>query len=185
MKVIDILTHEHALILQAIACLSSARDMLERGERPPKDFFVLAMDFLKSFADEFHHFKEEYLMFVLLAEKKDGQLDIDIGALRFQHEKGRKYIKNIEDALEEYTGNNEIATTLLLENLASYVSLLRRHIFLEDQVFFKLAEKALTEAEDNALMAQFDQEEQRIGQGNFINESQKRLIKFQSLLPDS
>lgn len=42
----------------------------------------MAVKFLHNFADKFHHFKEEYLMFGLLAEKKGGRFDGPIGALR-------------------------------------------------------------------------------------------------------
>lgn len=182
MKILEILTQEHALILKAIECLSNARDMLEEGAQPPKIFFEKALIFLKTYADEFHHFKEEYLMFGLLAEKKNGKFDAEIGALRFQHEKGRSYLRNIEEALESYELDDEITNTLLLENLTSYISLLRRHIFLEDHVFFKMAKKSLDESDDEALAAHFQQEEEAQGGDHFVDKNRNRVEELQSIL---
>ncbi|MBW1827698.1 MAG: hypothetical protein JRI78_12165 [Deltaproteobacteria bacterium] len=58
-----------------------ARDKLEKGKRPPKAFFQKAVEFFKTFVDKFHHFKEEYLMFGLLSQKKDGAHDGGIGTV--------------------------------------------------------------------------------------------------------
>ena len=64
-------------------------------------------------------------------------------------------------------GGDDIATTTLLENLASYISLLKRHIHREDHLFFKMAEKVLSEDEDVVLLEHFKNEEQRMGERRF------------------
>jgi hemerythrin-like domain-containing protein len=87
MKAMQILTREHVLILQMLTQLSRAREKLEIKEQPPVEFFKKAILFSQNFADRFHHFKEEFLMFGLLAQKKEGVLDAEIGALWFQHER--------------------------------------------------------------------------------------------------
>src|SRR5512143_1171456 len=90
---------EHRLILEQLDNLSLARQMLEEGLWPPRAFFEGAVEFARAFADRFHHFKEEFLMFGMLAQKKHGRLDADIGALRYQHERCRKAMTEIERAL--------------------------------------------------------------------------------------
>jgi hemerythrin-like domain-containing protein len=70
MKSTEILIKEHKVILQALSHLFSAKERLEKDERPPVEFFRMAIDFFQNFADVYHHFKEEYLMFGLLAGKK-------------------------------------------------------------------------------------------------------------------
>lgn len=97
-----------------------------------------------------HHYKEEYLLFSLLASKKGGKIDLEIGALRHQHEINRRCIKKIEESIKGYETKSEIAVTTLLENLAAYISILKRHIHREDQVFFPMAEAELSGAEKNA-----------------------------------
>jgi hemerythrin-like domain-containing protein len=53
--------------------------------------------------------------------------------------------------------------TRVLENLSVYVSLLHRHIGMEDRIFFPMAEKFLSPEEADSLEAQFVQQAQRFG----------------------
>jgi hemerythrin-like domain-containing protein len=182
MKAIDILLREHDLIRQVLDDLSIAIEKLEMDERPPKEFFEKAVEFARKFADEFHHFKEEYIMFGLFAQKKDGALDGQIDALRYQHERGRNFVVEIAHSLDGYAKGDELSTTTLLENLASYISLLRRHIHKEDHAFYPMVERDLTENEGGALLEQFKKEEERIGDKDFFENNSKLVHEMSSLL---
>lgn len=171
MKSIDILVAKHGLIRQGLGCLSMARNKLERNERPQKAFFEKGIDFCRNFADRFHHFKEENLMFGMLALKEECDLDGEMIALRYQHERNRHFIREIENVLDLYAGGDDIAATPLLENLASYISLLKRHIHREDHLFFKMAVKVLSEEENVVLLAHFMNEEQRMGGKAFFEKN--------------
>ena len=70
MKATQTLTREHTLIFQMLAQLSCAKEKLEKKEQPPVAFFKKAVLFSQNIADRFHHDKEEFLMFGLLAQKK-------------------------------------------------------------------------------------------------------------------
>ncbi|MBW2178205.1 MAG: hemerythrin domain-containing protein [Deltaproteobacteria bacterium] len=175
MKATEILAKEHHLILRALDTFTLAKAKLENGDYPEMMFFKKAVEFSKIFSDEFHHFKEEYLMFGLLAQKKNGALDLEMGALRYQHERNRFFLKNIEHSIDGYNLHNEIAITTLLENLASYISILRRHIHKEDHLFFKLADQELTQAEHNTLTDQFLLEDQN-ADGHEIYERSRNLV---------
>jgi len=161
MIVTQILTTEHQLILKVLNLLKKSREELENGRMISGLFYEKAMNFCSEFADQFHHFKEEFLLFGLLSYKKKGALDSVMGTLRYQHESCRHCIAKIRQALNKYEENDEMAITLLLESLAVYVSLLRRHIYLEDQIFFPMAEKALSIDEKKSLAEQFANEENR------------------------
>jgi hemerythrin-like domain-containing protein len=182
MKATDILSREHGLILQALDNLSRARDQIESGQRPPKEFFEKALEFLREFADKFHHFKEEYLMFGLLALKKDGAFDGPIGALRYQHERGRKCINEMAKSLDGYADGDDIALTTLLENLAAYTALLRRHIYEEDHTFFKMTEKELSKEEEEILLTQFKKEDEKMGGQKFYDNCRNRVTEMNALL---
>jgi hemerythrin-like domain-containing protein len=137
MRTTEILTREHGLILQALESLSQAQKRIEKNQSLPKGYFEKALMFLREFADQFHHFKEEYLMFGLLALKKGGAFDGPIGSLRYQHERCRACIEAISNLRDGYSNGDGIATTKLLENLAAYISLLRRHIHERDLLFLR------------------------------------------------
>ncbi len=182
MKATQILGKEHALILQALEQLKAARAKLEQKEHPPVVFFQKAVLFSQNFADRFHHFKEEFLMFGLLAHKKEGKLDADIGALRYQHERCRLAIDTVNRALKGYARGDEMAATTLLENVAAYISLLTRHIYIEDHIFFPMIETILSPEEQQSLSLQFQNEEERIGKKDGFLPSKQLLAEMTCLL---
>ena len=179
MKSLEILKKEHGLICHALDIFALAKEELEIGERPPREFFEKAVEFSRTFADRFHHFKEEFLMFGLLSQIKEGRYDSEIAALKYQHEKGRKFIDQIEQSIEGYADGDLIATTTLLENLASYISLLKLHIHSEDHIFFQMVKKALSAEEDHALLTQFKNEEKKFGSENFFEKSRKLVLEME------
>lgn len=182
MEVLTKLTQEHDHILQGINCLEMARDALENSKRPSVDFFKIAVIFFTEYADRLHHYKEEYLLFSALASKKDGSVDLEIGALRYQHELNRQCIKKIKDSLKGYENGSEIAVTTLLENIAVYIAILKRHIHREEKQFFPMAETELSENEKRNLKKQFDDEEAGLNTNKIINDNLFRLQKLQKMM---
>ena len=176
MKVTQTLTDEHLLILKVLHMLDLSRKQLENGKLIPGEFYAKAMIFCSDFADQFHHFKEEFLLFGLLSYKKQGELDSAMGTLRYQHERCKNCINQIKKALKGYDNKEEMSITFLLESLSIYVSLLRRHIYLEDKIFFPMAEKALSKEEKESLTKQFADEELRLGTREFIFERNQSIV---------
>ncbi len=168
-----ILTKEHVLIKQVLDLLDESRQALETGIPVPMIFFEKAGIFCSEFADRFHHFKEEFLLFGLLSYKKQGELDTAMGALRYQHDRCRQCMAQITRALERYEKNDEMAVTLVLEHLSVYVSLLHRHIHTEDHLFFPMAEKSLSTEENDSLTGQFAEQARRFDKsGRFLEKHQ-------------
>jgi hemerythrin-like domain-containing protein len=182
MKATEILTREHTLILRALTSLSRAQKKIEENRQLPIGFFEKALVFLREYADQYHHFKEEYLMFGLLALKKDGAFDGPIGSLRYQHERCRQCLDEISNVLDGYCEGDGIATTRLLENLAAYISLLRRHITEENQTFFPMADKELSKEEQDILLMQFKQEDEKMGAQTFAEKNRSLLDQMEAIL---
>jgi hemerythrin-like domain-containing protein len=178
------LINEHGRILRGLEYLSAARHALEKNLHPPKAFFETAVHFFRQYADKFHHYKEEYLMFGFLARKKAGAIDLEMGSLRYQHELNRGCISKIEKSLKGYDMGNEIAVTTLLVSLASFISILRRHIFREDALFFPMAETELSDGEKKALLRQFKQEEETVSGKNAMVRSQTLLEEMAALISE-
>ena len=181
MKPLEILTNEHGLIRQFLENLALAVEKLENEERPPKEFFENAVQFARTFADAFHHFKEEHVMFVRLAQKHDGTMDGQIESLRHQHERGRTYISEIADALNGYAAGRPIQISQVLESTAAYISLLRNHIHKEDHVFFPMVQAELSEEEEQQLQVEFEKARQKAGEDTFES-SHKLIVDMGSML---
>lgn len=181
MKPTELLIEEHNLIRQALESMGLAIDKLETGERPPVEFFEKAVDFTRNFSDKFHHYKEEYLMFGRLAQMKKGELDAQVDALRYQHDRGRDLIAEISNALDGYAQGEDARTTILLENLAAYVSMLRRHIHREDYVFYPMVDDVLSAEDQQYLQEEFQKEKSKSGETIF-EDSKKIVMDMGALL---
>lgn len=181
MNALEKLMVEHHFMQKFLDRLQEGQVRMESGEKLPSDFFSKMVEFARSFADKYHHFKEEYLLFSLLAMKKKGELDAQIETLRYSHEQGRNLINQIAQALPRYNKGQEAAENLILENLAAYIPLLKKHIHQEDHVFFLLAAKELSAAEQQELLKAFQKEDAKVGEG-FLRKMQDVLIEMESLL---
>jgi len=183
MKAIEILMNEHDLIRQFLENLALAVSRMEGEDNPPKEFFEKANEFARLFADQYHHFKEEYVMFVQLAQKKGGVFDAQIDALRYQHERGRNFLAEISKSLSGYAQGQPIPTTTVLENTAAYLSLLRQHIHREDHIFYPLVEKEFSQSDDQRLLEEFRKAEERCG-GKVFERSRRLLMEMGAMLEE-
>ncbi len=181
MNALEILANEHGLIRRFLEALALADEKLENGQRPPKGFYEKAVQFARRFADRFHHFKEEQVMFVRLAQKSGGAVDAKVDMLRYQHERGRNFVNEIANSLDGYEQGDPFKTTALLENTAAYISLLRHHIHLEDHVFFPLVEETMSPEEKQSLLEEFEKEDKKSGVNTF-EECHKLVVDMGSLL---
>jgi len=182
MNITQALEDEHVLILKGLDLLRIARNKIERNQHPPKSFFEKAVSFFRNYADKYHHYKEEFLMFGFLAQKKEGQLDLEIGSLRHQHETGRRFLIKLEKSINGYGLKNEIAITSLLENLTSFISILSRHIYREDNLFFPMVEQELSTDQKTTLLEQFKLEEEALKKRNPLPNILKILEDMEKLI---
>ena len=167
MDPIETLSNEHGLIRQYLDVLSIAAEKIEEDQHPSEAFFAKAVEFARTFADHYHHFKEEHVLFVRLAQKKRGEVDAQLEALRYEHERGRSLVTGIETAVPGYAANDPIKIGELLENIAAYASLLRHHIHVEDHVFYPMARKILTEQEFEEIGQEFEKQNEKHGSDTF------------------
>jgi hemerythrin-like domain-containing protein len=167
MKPLETLRNEHGLIRQFLDQLELAGQQLDAGERPPTEFFEMAVRFAREFADEYHHIKEEHILFVQLAQKHGGAIDGETESLRHQHETGRDHVAAIAGALDGYEEGSPIKTDQIREAIREYVPMLRDHTHTEDHHYFPMAEKLLSEEEHAGLQTAFDRARQKAGEEPF------------------
>ncbi|MGQ9652903.1 MAG: hemerythrin domain-containing protein [Thermodesulfobacteriota bacterium] len=180
MDAMDMLQREHELIQEFLGNLSSALERLEQGRSVPRDFFDKAVEFARVFADKYHHFKEEYVLFGKLAEKGGGRFDAEIEALRYQHDRGRNHITEISNSLDGFAKGVETNICTLLENVGAYIHLLNHHIHREDHVFYPMVREALSPSEMAAITELFQTEDRKAGPKAF--ETNQGLVRHMASL---
>jgi hemerythrin-like domain-containing protein len=181
MNAIDTLSNEHGLIRHYLDTLEMAAKMIEDGQKPPREFFDNAVTFARVFADKYHHFKEELVVFVRLAQKSGGALDAQIDTLRLEHDRGRELISGMNASLDGYAEGDARKTATLVENITAYVALLRHHIHVEDHICFPKAHEVMTAEELEAFEDEFKNARARFGDDTF-EVSHKQVIDMGSML---
>jgi hemerythrin-like domain-containing protein len=154
---------------------------IEEGNPPSRAFFEKAVDVARNFADGYHHFKEEHVLFVQLAQKKKGDVDAQLDSLRQQHERSRELITAMAGALDGYEARDESQTQRLIESARAYSELLRQHIHREDHVFLPMAQGMLTEGELNGISKEFDRQREKHG-GDAFERYHKEIVDLGSIL---
>lgn len=144
------LSKEHENILKVAEALESEASGLKRKEIDLA-FFKKAVDFIKDYADKYHHAKEEDILFRefnKLAE--EGCVHCNpVEQMLFEHEEGRRNVRKMESGLSQ--GNKN----LLIEGAMGYAQLIREHIFKEDSILYPMAEGALSDSAKRKMLGKF------------------------------
>jgi hemerythrin-like domain-containing protein len=156
MKATDILVEEHTVIERVLNALESAVQSLEEGGSVEPDFFMGVTEFVKGFADGCHHKKEEDVLFKAMAAHNVPVENGPIGVMLAEHEQGRVYTRGIREAAQRLKAGDEAARGDVIRYGRGYVTLLRQHIAKENEVLFPMADRAIPQAEHDAVAAGFD-----------------------------
>ena len=158
-SVTAVLSDEHVHILKVVNALVRECDVLRAEKLIDKVFFSKAVDFIRNFADKFHHVKEEDILFVELCKDTVDMHCNPTEQMRYEHELGRGFVKAIEQSVSE----NNVAK--VIDNSISYANLLQEHIFKEDNILFPMANEALSESAQASIAEAFKKAEQKFASG--------------------
>jgi len=156
MNPIEKLIEEHNTILNGISLLESGSDRLEGGEKIPPDFFRKMIDFIRSYADKYHHAKEEDILFVKMQAAGFPSGQGPVAVMLAEHDQGRRFIVGLENANEQYAAGENSFIQDIIENARDYIDLLRQHINKEDNVLYPMAENVLGESGLAAMEKEFE-----------------------------
>jgi hemerythrin-like domain-containing protein len=162
----DQLVKEHVSIQLMLNVLERVCGKLNAGEKIPQKHLEQILEFIKVFADQCHHGKEEEFLFPAMEKvgiPRDGG---PIGVMLAEHTEGRQYVKELGEAIEWYGRGDPTAVAALVGSARKYVELLNAHIEKENGVLFPMAEEHLPERKKMELLAAFDRvDDEKIGKG--------------------
>ena len=159
MQPTETLTREHRVIQRMLSVVHAVADRIDAGEAVPPDALERMIDFIRNFADAFHHAKEEDLLFVRAGERGLPTEGGPIGVMLMEHDEGRGYVRGMADALERYAAGDDAARTALTTNARNYADLLARHIDKEDQILYPMIDSLLTPEDQTDLIERFGEVE--------------------------
>lgn len=156
-----VMVEEHRLILRMIALVEQQAALVEAGHSQDWQFFLDAVDFIRNYADRFHHAKEEDVLFVALVANGMPARQSPIEAMHLEHEQGRTHVRALEEAARRMAGGGHGEEAAIVLHARGYAQLLRSHIDKEDHILYPLAERVLPEALRPAMVTAYAAAEER------------------------
>jgi hemerythrin-like domain-containing protein len=142
MNAIQILVSEHDQILTMIRIVETILSSDDEGALPVDDLHSL-IDFIRNFADKYHHLKEEDVLFAEMGNYGMSHDSGPIAVMLHEHNQGRDYIRKASESLALYEAGDVTAVADIRFNLLSYAELLTNHIQKENRILYPMAEKLL------------------------------------------
>ncbi len=145
MDSVKLMMGEHQNILRMLEVVRNACYGIYKGEDICYEDFAKMIDFIRNYADNHHHGKEEKLLFNRMVEHLGpvGTKLITHGMM-VEHDFGRLYIRELEEALEEVKKGDDTRIIDVIANAVGYTNLLKRHIQKEDTVVYSFATRQLS-----------------------------------------
>jgi len=131
-----------------------------------------AVDFIRFYADKYHHAKEEEILFKYF----DENLDI-LTVIHEDHKQARSHVKAILEALDR---KDRVA---IAEHLNAYAELLTEHIKKEDEILYPWMDRNLSITQIGELFSRFNETDQQMGDSPseyeaFINTLEDKFRKI-------
>src|SRR5512137_2743410 len=89
----QIMETEHRNIEAVLRALGAAAANMEKGQPADVAMLATAVEFLRVYADQLHHGKEEALFFPMLVKRGVPPQGCPIGGLNHEHGKGRALVQ--------------------------------------------------------------------------------------------
>ena len=144
MNSIGLMMEEHKNIIRMLKVVRKACYRIFSGEEVPYEDFDKMIDFIRNYADEYHHGKEEKLLFREMVDNL-GRIGMNLvtHGMLVEHDWGRLFISELEAALKRVKSGDEESKIDIIANAVGYVNHMIRHIEKEDSVVYTYASRQL------------------------------------------
>ena len=156
-KSLEVLFNEHEIIKSIIDYREKITAIAISDPHKYKKIIIELVSFFRNYADKFHHYKEEKLLFPLMCERNEILKESIVEEMLDNHQDFRSLVKSIELAAE--SGNHEESSRLLFR----YTEMLLDHIAVEDEELFRMAETLFNESELEKLYYDFEDIDRELG----------------------
>lgn len=176
MKATEVLTGEHRVIERVLDALELGASRLESGQPVRPEFFLNATEFIRGFADGCHHQKEEGVLFKYMEGQGVPVQGGPLGVMLSEHELGRQYTRALTSAAQDMKAGDLSAKDRAIQSARNYITLLRRHIYKEDNVLFPMAGEVIPVEQHASVWEEFEHVE-HIETGEGVHEKYLALAK--------
>ena len=147
------LVDEHVWIKRLLALIPDLVSEIRGSADLDEALLLQTVDFIRSYADRFHHMKEEDILF----DYTDREAEI-VRVILEDHERARGFVSAIVRAIEDGDRGP------LWANLFSYRELLTEHIAKEDEVLFPYIDRGLSTSQVGEIFGRFQEAESALAE---------------------
>lgn len=138
------LVDEHTLIKKLVALIPELIEDLDVNSEEGRRLILDSIDFIRSYADKYHHAKEEEVLFKYF----DEGLDI-LKVIHEDHKTARAHVRTVIEAVDKKDKRQ------VTEHLNAYRELLQEHIKKEDEILYPWMDRNLSVKQVGELFAKF------------------------------
>ncbi len=138
------LVEEHVLIKRWIALIPLVTQRLDLDSERGRQLVLDAVDFIRSYADRYHHAKEEDLLFKYFDENTE-----ILKAMHEDHRRARAHVQAMLAAVEKRDKET------LADHLKAHGELLTEHIRKEDEILYPWMDRGLSVSQVGELHSRF------------------------------
>jgi hemerythrin-like domain-containing protein len=145
------LENDHIHILR----LTDVMEKITKTDAPDLSDLEAVVYLIRNYADGFHHGKEEKILFPALEVKGFSPRQGPVAVMLSEHIQGRNFVKGMAENIALYKEGAMPALEQVFINMTGYVNLLRNHISKENNILFRMADKALSEEDHKTLLERY------------------------------
>ncbi len=164
---VKVLFDEHDIIQTAIGIAKDADKLVAKaGNDNPLNYETLIqnlINFFRAYADQYHHFKEEQILFPEMSKKNELLED---GVLKEMFENHADF-RNMVKSVEKFMDSKDYKEAQL--QLNAYAEALLDHIAVENDEVFQMAESLFDEKELEKIYFRFEDCDRELGETKKIN----------------
>lgn len=153
-KILDDLREDHKNMARLYDLLGRELKVFKTGELPDYELVKKILDYCLDYPEQYHHPKED-LVFRKLQTRDPGTADV-IGDLAQEHEKLSAFTWRFATALGNVLEDEQLPRDWFMDVANDFLSYSRRHMQMEEVLFFPAARKHLTAADWAEIEAQVE-----------------------------
>lgn len=162
-SICEIMLNEHRNILKMLDLIEPTITALEEGGEFNQACYSDVLQFLKGYADNLHHTKEEEILFFRIMAEDTIEKKAELKRLMHQHILSRGLFEEMEIALSSHNGRR---MAILLKE---YIPMIRGHIEEEDTILFPMLERILPEKVKNEVVISFNRVDENAPIGQYMS----------------
>lgn len=144
--------------------MSAVAELLDSGKQVDPSVLADLVQFLRVFADQCHHEKEEHHLFPLLATKANVSTRHELESLEREHRSAKELVRRLDKVAAVYAHSPEAVRYRLVDLLQQLTELYPAHIWKKDFLLFPLAQQSLSPTERQDLQEKFEDVEREVGE---------------------